>query len=167
MDAQGQVSIELVFLTGFIVIIVMGITSHLGEDVELNQAMAAARSGAIEGANINSFAIYPSGRRDDPFHRYYRETPWLLNPCNVKIIKVDYKNFGFNATHNKIRIQLRITASSPILKNSDKNPLGDRINFYARKSITESFGTSSQTNRFFNPSFSNRYVFTTADVKWI
>lgn len=163
MDAQGQVSMELVFLTGFIMIIVVGITSYIGEDVELNQAMAAARSGAIEGANINSFAIYP----EDAFDKYNKERPWLLNPGNVKIVRVDYKNFGFNATYNKIRIQLRITASCPILKNHDKNPLGDRINYYARKSISKSFGTSSQTNIAYNPSFSNRYVFTTADVKWI
>lgn len=45
--------------------------------------------------------------------------------------------------------------------------LGDRINFYARKSVAESFSTSNQTNKLYNPVFSSRYVFTTADVKWI
>lgn len=163
MDARGQVSIELVFLTGFIMVLVMGITSYLGEDVELNQAMAAARSGAIEGANVNSFAIYP----EDAFDKYNKERPWFLNPANVKIIKVEYENRGFNATYNKTWIQLRITASCPTLKNHDKNPLGDRINYYTRKRISESFGTSDQTNIVYNPSFSNRYVFTTRDVKWI
>jgi len=169
MDAQGQVSMELVFLTGFIIVLMMGITSYLGEDIELNQAMAAARSGAAESANINSFAIYPSGRRDDPFYRYYRETPWLLNPQSIEIVRVDYKNLGIHPRHNKTWIQFRVVASSPFMKRHPigHDPLGDRINFYVRKSISESFGTSGQTNVFHNPSFSNRYVFTTRGVKWI
>lgn len=163
MDARGQVSIELVLLTGFIMVLAMGLTSYIGEDIELNQAMAAARSGAVEGANINSFAIYP----EDAFDKYNKERPWLLNPSNVKIINVDYVNQGFSVTYNKTWIRLRITASCPTLNNHDKNPLGDRINYYARKRISESFETSDQTNIAYNPSFSNRYYFTTRDVKWI
>jgi hypothetical protein len=93
--------------------------------------------------------------------------PRLLSTSTVKIVNINYKNFGFNATYNKTRIQLRITASCPTVQEHDKNPLGDRINYYARKRISESFGTSSQTNTAFNPSYSTDYVFTTADVKWI
>jgi uncharacterized protein (UPF0333 family) len=164
MDRKGQITLEFALLIGFILLIIMGITSYLGEDVELNQAMAAARSGAIEGTNINSFAIYPKESFDNNIETH----PQLLNPSTVKIININYKNFGFNSTYNKIRIQLRITASCPTVKNpADRNPLGDRINFYARKRICELFGTSSQTNIAFNPAYSNRYVFTTADVKWI
>ena len=55
MDIKGQTSIELVLLIGFILVLVLGIASFFGNDMELNQAMAAARSGAIEGANTDSF----------------------------------------------------------------------------------------------------------------
>jgi uncharacterized protein (UPF0333 family) len=163
MDIQGQIAIEFILLIGFILVLVMGIASYLGEDIELDQAMAAARSGAIEGANIDSFGIYP----EESFNNNIDKHPRLLNPSNVKIINVNYKNFGYNATYNKTRIQLRITASCTTVKDPDKNPLGDRINYYARKRISESFVTSSQTNMAFNPAYSNSYVFTTADVTWI
>lgn len=163
MDFKGQITLEFVLLIGLILLIVMGITSYIGEDVELSQAMAAARSGATEGANIDSFAIYP----EESFNNNIDKHPRILSPSSVKIININYVNFGFNTTYNKTRIQLRITASCPTVKSHDQNSLGDRINYYARKKISELFGTSSQTNMAFNPTYSNRYVFTTADVKWI
>ena len=163
MDVQGQITLEFVLLVGIIFPVVLGISIYLGNDTELIQAMTAARTGAMEGSSIDSFAIYP----EDSFNSYIDKHQRLNNPSSVKIINIDYKNFGYNATYNKIRIQLRITASCATIQDPDKNPLGDRINYYVRKRISESFGTSSQTNSAFNPAFSNRYVFTTADVNWI
>lgn len=163
METKGQLSIELILIIGFILIIILGIASFLGEDKELNQAMAVARSGAIEGANIDSFAVYP----EKSFKNYTREYQRLLSPSNVKIIKIDYKNHGFNDTYNKTKIQFQIIASAPNVKNSeDRKDLGERIRFYTMKSICESFDTCNQTNGLFNPAFSNRYVFT-AGVKWV
>jgi len=163
MEVQGQITVEFVLLVGIVFPVVLGICVYIGDDTELSQAMAAARCGAMEGSNIDSFAIYPK----DSFDNNIDKHPRLNNPSSVKIINIDYKNFGYNATYNKTRIQLRITASCPTFHESDKNPSGDRINFYARKRISELYGTSSQTNSAFNPAYSNRYVFTTADVKWI
>jgi uncharacterized protein (UPF0333 family) len=164
MDTRGQISLELVLVVGLIFVIVMGIASVIGEDNELNQAMGAARSGAIEGANMDSFAVYPQ----DAFNNYTSGKSRLLGPTSVKIIKINYTNEGSNNTYNKTKIQLRITASAPSVTNSaDRNSLGDRLNFYARKSICESFGTGNLTNSLYNPSYSNRYVFTTADVTWV
>ncbi|HML05229.1 MAG TPA: hypothetical protein VK426_05605 [Methanobacterium sp.] len=163
MDVQGQITMEFVLLVGIIFPVILGICVYIGDDAELSQSMAAARTGAMEGSNLDSFAIYPKDAFDNNNDKYQR----LNNPSNVKIINIDYKNFGFNATYNKTRIQLHITASCSSVKNFEKSPLSDRINFYARKRISESFGTSSQTNSAFNPAYSNKYVFTTADVKWI
>ncbi len=163
MDVKGQFSLEFILIVGFSFLLVIGMISYIGDDAELNQAMAAARSGAIEGANIDSFAIYP----EDSFKNNIDKHQRLLNPSNVKIVNINYKNYGFNATYNKTRIQLRITASCPTINDDDQNPMGDRVNYYARKKISESFGTSSQSNAAFNPSFSSKYVFTTTDVKWI
>ncbi len=163
MEIKGQLSIELVLIMGFILIIILGIASFMGKDNELNQAMAAARSGAIEGANADSFAIYP----EEAFKNYTVEHKRLLIPSNVKIIKIDYSNQGFNEKYNKTKIQFKISASAPSVTDSDRNALGDRVNFYVRKSICESFGTSAETNNMYNPAFSNRYIFTTVDVTWV
>ena len=163
MEIKGQVSIELILIIGFILLIVLGIASFIGNDNELNQAMAAARSGAVGGANADSFAVYP----EESFKNYTKEHPRLLSPSNVKIIKIDYKNQGFDDKYNKTKIQLQIIATDPSIKDDeDKLALGERIRFYAMKSICESFGTYNQTNSLFNPVFSNRYVFT-AGVKWV
>jgi hypothetical protein len=164
MDIKGHTSIELILLIGFILLLVLGIASFFGEDIELNQVMSAARSGAIEGANMDSFAIYP----EETYNENTKEHLRLLNPSSVKITGINYINKGLNPKYNKTLIQLQITSAAPnVLNSSDKNALGDRVNFYARKSICESFNTVNQTNSVFNPAFSNKYVFTTADVKWI
>lgn len=164
MEIKGQISIELIMIIGFILLIILVIGSFVGTDNELNQAMSAARSGAIEGANTDSFAIYP----EEAFKNYTVEHNRLLSTSSVKIIRINYTNQGFKDEYNKTKIQLQISASAPSVTDiSDRNALGDRVNFYARKSICESFSTSEQTNEMFNPSFSNRYVFTTTDVTWI
>lgn len=157
MDTRGQISLELVLVVGLIFVIVMAIAGVVGEDNELNQAMGAARSGAIEAANVNSFAIYPESKTNE----YIDSKSRLLGPTSVKIIRINY-------TKNDTNIQLRITASAPTVTNAaDKQSLGDRLNFYARKSICESFGTGNRTNALYNPAYSNRYMFTTADVTWV
>ncbi len=164
MKSKGQVSLELVLIMGFVILLILGIASFLGKNTELNQAMAVARSGAIQGANVDSFAIYP----EETFKNYTVEHQRLLSLSNVKIIKIDYIDQGFNDKYNKTKIQLRIYASAPSVTDiSDRNALGDRVNFYVRKSICESFGTSNQTNDMFNPAFSNRYMFTTTDITWV
>jgi len=58
MDFKGQISIEYMVLVGFTLIITVLIFSYAVDANELNTAMAAARSGALDGANIDSFAIY-------------------------------------------------------------------------------------------------------------
>lgn len=134
----------------------------LGGVNEMDQAMAAARNGALEGALTGSLAIYP----DESFSNYERQHPQLLNPSSVKIVKIDHKDQGFNPTYNRTKIQLKIHAVAPSIKLEDRGYMGDRINFYTRKSICEAFKTQDLTNSLYNPAFSDRYVFTTGDVEW-
>ena len=163
MDILGQISLEFILIIGFILIMMLGILSYMGEDIELIKTMSNARSGATEGANIDSFSIYP----EDSFYNSIEKHPRIISPSQVKIIKINYKYFGFNTSCNKTKIQLHITASAPTVNMEDKNPLGDRINFFARKRICESFCTTSQTNSEYNPAYSKKYLITTAEVKWI
>jgi len=164
MGFRGQLTAEYVITAGFIFIIVYSMVFYIGDANELNQVMSAVRIGAAEGASADSMAIYP----DETFKDYQKESPGLLNPSSVKIVKIDYKNLGFNLTYNKIKIQLQIYASAPSVQDSKyKDCIGGRINFYARKSIAEAFQTQNLSNSVFNPVFSDRYVFTTRDVQWI
>lgn len=164
MGSRGQLTLEYIITAGVIFLIVYVMAFYIGEANELNLVMSAVRSGAAEGASADSMAIYP----DETFLDYQKENPGLLNPTSVKIVKIDYKDLGFNLTYNKIKIQLKIYASAPSVRDPNyRNRIGDRINFYARKSISESFQTQNLSNSVFNPAFSDRYVFTTRDVQWI
>ncbi|MGC9516274.1 MAG: hypothetical protein ACP5C3_01090 [Methanomicrobiales archaeon] len=164
MDFIGQTSAEYLFLLGFILSVSLIVFSAAADANELNLAMTAARSGSIEGSSSNSFAIYS----EDTFEDYEINKPRLLYASSIKIVKIHYQNQGFSKVYNKTKIQLIIHASCPMIcKYEDKNSYGDRINYYARKSITDTFNTHNLTNIFHNPAFSDNYVFTTADVKWI
>ena len=73
MDSKAQMSLEFVIMAGIIFMIILCIAPILGNEIELNQAMGAARSGAIAGANVDSFAIYP----ESTFNNYTGENPGL------------------------------------------------------------------------------------------
>ena len=51
--------------------------------------------------------------------------------------------------------------------NDELVSIGDRINYNLRKSIAISFNSTPSTNRLYNPVFSQHYVYTTANVKWV
>jgi len=163
LDKKGQLPIEFLLVVGFSVLVLMPMALSLSNAGELNQAMSAARAGALQGATSDSLAIYP----EDTFRAYQREHQRLLNPSGVKIVKITYLNQGFNQSYQKTKIQLKIYASAPSVPDkTDRNCLGDRINFQARKKITESFNTENLTNSMYNPAFSQKYMFTTANVQW-
>jgi hypothetical protein len=163
MDSHGQLALEYMLVIGFSLIILFPLTSALSEGNEINQAMTVARTGALQGAVLDGMAIYP----EDAFRGYNLEHPRLICPSEVKILKIDYNNEGFNPIYQKTKIQIRVHASAPTIQNrEDKDCLGDRINFYVRKSICETFNTQNLTNKVYNPAFSHRYVFTTGDVRW-
>lgn len=163
-DIHGQLTMEFLILLGFSLIISIPLIISVADSNELNQAMAASRTGALDGSLSDGLAVYS----EDAFKDYEVEHLRLVNPSCVKIIKIDYINQGLSQAYNKTKIQLRIHASAPQVKDkTDRNCLGDRINFYARKKICESFHTENLTNSLFNPAFSNNYVFTTADIRWM
>ncbi len=163
MDVDGQISAEFIMLTGFLLLATFSVALFIAHESELTQAMSAARSGASEGVIADTQAIYP----DITFSNYSIERPNLINPSDIKIIKIDYLDQGYNPLYNRTKIQLRIYASGPPLNKNDLNCLGDRINYHVRRSICEVFNTQNLTNSLYNPAFSDNYVFTTGDVQWI
>lgn len=163
MDVKGQLPIEFLMILGASILFLIPFVMCITNANELNQAMGAARIGALQGAISDSLAVYPK----ETFKNYSIEKTRLLHSSSVKITGVSYLNLGFQQDYQKTKIQLRIHASSSsVIGKTERNCLGDRINYNVRKKIAESFKTENLTNALYNPAFSNKYVFTTADVQW-
>ncbi len=163
-DSKGQITIEFILWVGMILVIIVYSSSMVDDAHELNIAMAAARSGAVQGSNMNSFAIYP----ERAFLEYESSKERLNFPSSIKILRIETINYGFNSTYNRTRIQLRTHVYAPgITQKTYRDSLGSRINYYIRRSITHTFQTQNLTNNLYNPAFSSKYVFTTANVIWI
>ena len=157
MDTKGQITVELLLLISFALISAILLANAIIDANELNVAMASARDGAFEGISSNGLAIYSKDFKKQP----------LLREKNIKIVKINQTIKGHD-NFNRTRIQLKIYASSPDVKTKEeKEAIGDRINYNVRKSITQSFKSENITNKLFNPAFSNKYSFTTANVVWV
>lgn len=164
LDSKGQIPIGYILILGFTFTVSLLFLSQVGEQNELNTALASARTGAIEGANMDSFALYP----EETFKNYTSNHSSLTKPSTVRIIKIEYRNQGMNPNYQKEKIQIRVYASAPsVRKPAERNCLGDRINYHVRMSIAQSFKTENLTNKLYNPAFSPRYVFTTGNVVWV
>lgn len=160
----GQISAEFLFLFGVLILVVMMSIVFIANENELNIAMAAARSGAVEGVGTSSSAIYP----EDTYREYSNSKASLLYPYSVEIVNVSYTQLGYDDNYEKEWIQFRVYAkTSERFDNSELVSIGDRINYNLRKSLAISFNSTPSTNRLYNPVFSSHYVYTTANVKWV
>ncbi|KZX15120.1 hypothetical protein [Methanobrevibacter filiformis] len=164
-DETGQLSMEFIILIGFVLVLVILAVNVINTENELNTAISGARNGVMEGISINSLAIYPKTTYDG----YAVNNSFLTYPKSIKLLKIEQINQGFDSNYNKTKIQLKIYVSSSynILNRADKESIGDRINFNARKSIATIFKTTNLSNALYNPAFSNNYRFTTANVQWV
>lgn len=164
-DEKGQITVELLLLISFALITAILLANVIMDSNELNIAMASARNGAFDGISSSGLAIFPKESYDN-----YSKDPKkqsLMKTKNIKIVKISQSIKGKDA-FNRTRIQLKVYAFSPTIKTKEeKESVGDRINYNVRKSITNSFKTENITNKLFNPAFSNKYSFTTANVVWV
>lgn len=164
IDNRGQVSAEFLFIFGVLILIVMLAVAFVGEQQELNVAMAAARNGAIEGTADSGAAIYP----EDTYRQYSTQKTSLLYPYSVDIVNVSYVDMGYDSNYDKRKIQFKVYAkTSDRFSHDELVSVGDRINYNLRKSLAVSFNSTGSTNKLYNPVFSPHYVYTTANVKWI
>ena len=164
MDKNGQISAEFLFLFGVLIIIIMVSIVFISGENELNTAMEAARSGAIEGIATSSSAVYPK----DTYRDYSKTKEDLLMPYSVDIVNISYEEQGHDYNYDKEKIQFKVYAkTSDRFSKDELVSIGDRINYNLRKSLAISFNTTSTTNKLYNPVFSQHYVYTTANVKWV
>lgn len=164
IDDKGQISAELLFLFGVLILIIMLSVIFIASQNEMNIAMTAAKHGVLEGIASSSSAIYPK----DTFREYESSKTSLLYPHSVEIINISYMELGKDINYDKKKIQFKVYAKSSQRYNSKElDSIGDRINYNLRKSIAISFNSTESTNKLYNPVVSPHYVFTTANVKWI
>jgi hypothetical protein len=164
LDINGQYTIEYSLILGVVILIAFSFLPIVYDFNELNTCMASARSGALRGAEMDSLAFYP----EEKYEYYMKEHPRLKSGSKVVLVRIEYTNQGYDPIYQKTKIVLKIFASAGSIKYADdRNCIGDRINYYVRKSICEAFKTENLTNIYYNPAFSDRYYFTTCDVKWI
>ena len=164
-DEKGQITVELMLLVSIALIAAILLANVILDSNELNIAMASARNGAFEGASSNGIAIFPK----ESYENYSKDPKKqsLMKAKDIKIVKISQSIMGKD-TFNRTRIQLKIYASSPSIKTKEeKESMGDRINYNVRKNIVNSFKTENISNKLFNPAYSNKYSFTTANVVWI
>lgn len=164
MDSHGNIAIEYMLIVGMAFIISLMVLNFINTEQELNNALGAARSGAFEGITMDNFAIYPK----EAFNSYETEKPTLISPSSIKIVKIEAIDQGYSTNYKKTKIQLKVFVfCTKLFNNDEKDSLGDRINYNVRKSISMCFKTENLTNSIYNPVFSPKYVFTTADIKWV
>ena len=163
-ENSGQISGEFIFLTGVLIVILMLSAVFIASENELNIAMSAARSGAVEGVGMSSTGMYAR----DTYNEYSDSGNGLLYPYSVDILNVSYNEMGLDNAYGKKKIQFKVYAkSSKQYSKSELDSIGDRINYNIRKSVAISFNSTTSTNKLYNPVFSPHYVFTTANVKWL
>lgn len=164
IDNKGQMGSEYLLLIGSLIMILMLASVAITSQNELNMAMSAARNGVNEGLITSSSAMYPK----DTFTDYSKNSEKLLHPYSVEIINISYNDLGMDNNYDKNRIQFKVYAkTNHDFSSKELTSIGDRINYNLRKAIAVSFNTTSSTNKLYNPVFSNHYVYTTANVKWI
>lgn len=164
MDNNAQISAEFLFLFGMLIIIVLISIIFISGENELNIAMGAAHNGAIEGSVLSSSGIYA----EDTYREYKNSKENLLSLYSVEIVNVSYELQGWDNYYDKKKIQFKVHAKTQDRFDEEELvSIGDRINYNLRKSIAISFNTTSATNELYNPVFSQHYVFTTANVKWV
>jgi hypothetical protein len=164
MDFYGQYVLEYILILGFSILVALSTLALVYDINELNTIMASARSGVLLGSEMDGVAIYPHETFDD----YVGKHPRLKTGSKITFIRVIYEKQGYDQVYKKKKIKLKIFASvKSVYNKDDRECIGDRINYYVRRSICKSFKTENLTNIYYNPAFSDNYFITTYDVEWV
>lgn len=154
MNNKGQITAEyMLLLSIFLIIIILSIHTITNES-EKNTIVTAAQLGAQEAIDKNGYAMY----YNDTFNNYQQNYKRLLTPTQIKIISIDL-------IEEDKTIYIQTTATTTSLTETEKFIVGSRINYYIRKSITETFQKQS-SNIYYNPAKSENYIIKTQTVIW-
>ncbi|MEA4957662.1 hypothetical protein SDC9_08624 [bioreactor metagenome] len=163
-ENKGQGSIEFLFLISFSIVTVLLMANFLGNIYDFNLAILAAKNGINPGLNAGRISVL----EESAYDKYKINNTVLIHPNSIKIVKIETINRGFDDRYNKTSIQIRVYASSTsLISREDMVSIGEKINFSLRKSITLAFNTNNLSNGLYNPCFSKKHLYTTANVQWV
>ncbi|MBQ6444678.1 MAG: hypothetical protein IJJ11_08405 [Methanosphaera sp.] len=157
MNNKGQISLEYILFSTIIIVMLIFIAGTLLDENEKNIIIDSARMGAQEGADKNAYATY----YNDTFNYYQSDYPRLLHPTDIDIINITLRENG------KKRLILEIYAhSNTKLTYNEKYIISSRINYYTRRSITNTF-KQKQNGIYYTPALSDNYEIECEDIKWV
>ncbi|RAP52585.1 MAG: hypothetical protein BZ138_02800 [Methanosphaera sp. rholeuAM270] len=156
MNNHGQITVEYILIMSIIIIMIIFASSTIFEETEKNTILTSAQIGAQIGIDKNAYAMY----YNDTFNNYQQNYPKLLSPTELKIIEI-------NMTQEKNEIKLQATLhSNTYLNANEKDIISSRINYYIRKTISETFETENNDLYYENLQINNQKI-KTKKVKWV
>lgn len=156
MNNEGQITAEYILMIVVIILISVMMTQVLLTESEKNIVLESAQTGAQIGVDKNAYAMY----YNDTFNNYMINYPKLLYPTEIKVI-----NISIMENNNIISLQVCLHSNN-YLTNNQKVIVGSRVNYYVRKTISETFN-QQDTDLYYENCQSNNYKIETKKVKWV
>ncbi len=156
MNTKGQITAEYILLLVVIFIVLISTSNIIQQESEKNIILTSAQIGAQIGVDKNGYAMY----YNDTFNNYQNNYPKLLKTTEIKVIKINMYE------QDKDIILEVVLHSNSYLTNNEKYIVGSRVNYYVRKTISETFDLIS-TDTYYNQIYTENYKIETKIVKWV
>lgn len=156
MNNKGQIVAEYILVIGIIIVILITMSQILIEESEKNTILESAQIGAQIGIDKNAYAMY----YNDTFNNYMLNYPKLLYPTEISVINISMMN-----NNSSIILQVSLHSDN-YLTNNQKEIVGSRVNYYIRKTISETFNQKN-SDLYYENCQTNNYKIETKKVKWI
>ena len=156
MNNKGQIVAEYILVIGIIIVILITMSQILIEESEKNTILESAQIGAQIGIDKNAYAMY----YNDTFNNYMLNYPKLLYPTEIRVINISIMDNNSNI------ILQAFLHSDNYLTNNQKEIVGSRVNYYIRKTISETFNQKN-SELYYENCQTNNYKIETKKVKWI
>lgn len=156
MNNKGQIVAEYILVIGIIIVILITMSQILIEESEKNTILESAQIGAQIGIDKNAYAMY----YNDTFNNYMLNYPKLLYPTEIRVINITMMD-----NNSSIILQVSLHSDN-YLTNNQKEIVGSRVNYYIRKTISETFNQKN-SDLYYENCQTNNYKIETKKVKWI
>lgn len=156
MNTKGQITAEYILLLVVIFIVLISTSNIIQQESEKNIILTSAQIGAQIGVDKNGYTMY----YNDTFNNYQNNYPKLLKTTEIKVIKINMYE------QDKDIILEVVLHSNSYLTNNEKYIVGSRVNYYVRKTISETLDLIS-TDTYYNQIHTENYKIETKIVKWV
>lgn len=156
MNNKGQITLEYILMISIIIIIMISAIQAINTESEKNTILTAAQIGAQTGIDKNAYAMY----YNDTFANYATNYPKLTYPTEIKVI-----NMNMTQEEDTIYLQTKLYSNN-YLTNNQKEIIAHRVNYYIRKTVSETFNQKN-ADLYYENCKSNNYKIETKKVKWV